>query len=100
MAEAVGRLRIQASHVLYGHTHRAGPFANDDSLEWTLEGGGRLTNTGCWVYEEMFLQRGRSSPYWPGCVVEVRDGPTRPPPILSRLLTEVDPDALKAPGRG
>jgi predicted phosphodiesterase len=100
MGEAVRRMGIEANHVLYGHTHRAGPFANDDSLEWTLEGGGRLTNTGCWVYEEMFLQRGRSSPYWPGCVVEVRDGPTRPPPILSRLLTEVDPDALKAPGRG
>jgi hypothetical protein len=99
MAEAVARLGIGAKHVLYGHTHRAGPFANDDSLEWALRDGGRLTNTGCWVYEAVFLQRGRSSPYWPGCVVEVDDDPTRPPPILSRLLTEVDPDALRAPAR-
>jgi Calcineurin-like phosphoesterase len=96
MAEAVARLGIEASHVLYGHTHRAGPFANDDSLEWSLQGGGRLTNTGCWVYEAAFLQRGRSSPYWPGCVVEVRDAG---PPILSRLLTQVDPDALRGPAR-
>jgi hypothetical protein len=96
MAEVAARLEVSARHVLYGHTHRAGPFANDDSLEWSLQGGGRLTNTGCWVYEEMFLQRGRSSPYWPGSVVEVRDSG---PPILSRLLTEVDPDALKAPAR-
>jgi hypothetical protein len=66
-------------------------------MEWSLRDGGRLTNTGCWVYEEMFLQRGRSSPYWPGSVVEVRDSG---PPILSRVLTEVDPDALKAPARG
>jgi hypothetical protein len=99
MAEAVARLGIGAKHVLYGHTHRAGPFANDDSLEWALRDGGRLTNTGCWVYEAVFLQRGRSSPYWPGCVVEVDDDPSRSPPILSRLLTEVDPDALRAPAR-
>jgi hypothetical protein len=99
MAEAVARLGIRAKHVLYGHTHRAGPFANDDSQEWALRDGGRLTNTGCWVYEAVFLQRGRSSPYWPGCVVEVDDDPSRPPPILSRLLTEVDPDALRAPAR-
>jgi Calcineurin-like phosphoesterase len=100
MAEAVARLGVKARHVLYGHTHRAGPFADDDSLEWSLQDGGRLTNTGCWVYESVFLQRGRSSPYWPGCVVELQDGPTRPPPVLSRLLTEVDPDALRAPARG
>jgi len=98
MAEAVARLSIDARHVLYGHTHRAGPFADDDSLEWSLrDGGGRLTNTGCWVYEALFLARGRSSPYWPGSVVELRDAG---PPVLSRLLTEVDPDALKAPDRG
>jgi predicted phosphodiesterase len=97
MAGAVARLGIEARHVLYGHTHRAGPFANDDSLEWSLQDGGRLTNTGCWVYEAVFLQRGRSSPYWPGCVVELRDSG---PPILSRLLTEVGPGALRAPARG
>ena len=96
MGEAVGRLGIEARHILFGHTHRAGPFANDDSMEWSRDGG-RLTNTGCWVYEAVFLQRGRASPYWPGCVVELRDSG---PPILSRLLTEVDPDALRAPARG
>lgn len=97
MSDVATRLGIEARHVLYGHTHRAGPFADDDSLEWTLPGGGRLTNTGCWVYEALFLQRGRSSPYWPGSVVELLDAG---PPILSRLLAEVDPDALRAPDRG
>ncbi len=97
MSEVVARLGIRADHILYGHTHRAGPFADDDSQEWVLDGGGRLTNTGCWVYESMFLRRGRSSPYWPGSVVELGD---RGPPVLSRLLTEVDPDALRAPDRG
>jgi Calcineurin-like phosphoesterase len=99
MGESIARLGVEARHVIYGHTHRAGPFADDDSLEWSLRTGGRLTNTGCWVYEAVFLQRGRSSPYWPGCIVELDDDPARPP-VLSRLLTEVDPDALKAPGRG
>jgi hypothetical protein len=97
MAESVARLGIEARYVLYGHTHRAGPFTNDDSMEWALRDGGRLTNTGCWVYESLFLQRGRASPYWPGTVVELG---ASGPPLLSRLLTEVDPDALKAPDRG
>ena len=58
LAAAVGRCRgppsgsaIEAEHVMFGHTHRAGPLANDDSLEWVFAGGGRLINSGCWVYE-------------------------------------------------
>ncbi|MDX6656540.1 MAG: hypothetical protein QOH62_1333 [Solirubrobacteraceae bacterium] len=97
MAQTVARLGVEAKHVLYGHTHRAGPYSNDDSMEWVFGDGGRLTNTGCWVYEALFLQRGRSSPYWPGSIVELGDSG---PPVLSRLLTQVDPDALKAPARG
>ena len=88
-------MAIDADHVIFGHTHRAGPFAQDDSLEWTFAGGGRLINSGCWVYEPAFLSRGRSSPFWPGAAVELDDAGA--PPHVVRLLGDVDPDALRAP---
>ena len=34
MAEAVARLGIDADHVIFGHTHRAGPLPDDDAAEW------------------------------------------------------------------
>ena len=96
MSATVERMAITADHVIFGHTHRAGPFANDDSLEWVFAGGGRLINSGCWVYEPAFLSRGRSSPFWPGGAIELDDdGPLR----VVRLLGDVDPDALRAPDR-
>ena len=60
--EVVTRLRVPASHVIFGHTHRAGPLAGDDRNEW-----GRLINIGSWVYEARFMGEdpGRS-PYRPG----------------------------------
>ena len=92
MAEVVARLGIEARHVLYGHTHRAGPFANDDSIEWALHDGGRLTNTGCWVYEDMYLaSAGSESPYWPGSAVLLEDGA---PPRQLRLLEHVPASSL------
>lgn len=94
MSLTAERLAIEAEHVIFGHTHRSGPFAQDDSLEWTFAGGGRLVNSGCWVYEPAFLSRGRSSPFWPGAAVELDD---HGPPRVVRLLGEVDPDALRAP---
>jgi Calcineurin-like phosphoesterase len=92
MGEACERLGIVAEHVLFGHTHRAGPFAADDELEWTIAGHGRLANSGCWVYEEAFLRTGRSSPYWPGGAMEVRP---EGPPVPHRLLEDVDAGALR-----
>lgn len=92
MGEACTRLGIVAEHVIFGHTHRAGPFAADDELEWRVAGHGRLANTGCWVYEETFLRSGRSSPYWPGGAIEVRaDGP----PIAHRLLADAERATLR-----
>ena len=32
--EVVARLRVPASHVIFGHTHRAGPLPADDRSEW------------------------------------------------------------------
>ena len=52
--EVLGRLEVPAQHVIFGHTHRAGPLPGDDPRqpEW-----GRLLNTGSWVYEPAWLGR-------------------------------------------
>jgi hypothetical protein len=89
------RLGIDAEWVLFGHTHRAGPFPERDAdAEWragagTGSPGPRLMNTGCWVYEGVFLgTAGKKSPYWPGTVVELDDDG---PPRLRNLLEDYRP---------
>jgi len=80
MHEALRRLDVRAPHVLFGHTHRAGPLPPDDPVEW-----GRLVNTGSWVHEELFLgDRGRAGPYYPGRAARVDE--TGPPVLLDPLL--------------
>jgi calcineurin-like phosphoesterase family protein len=87
MAAVASSLDFDAGHVLFGHTHRSGPWPRDDPSEWELAGGGRLVNTGSWMYEPAFLGRSPSdSPYWPGTVVVLEDGE---PPRLERLLAEL-----------
>jgi Calcineurin-like phosphoesterase superfamily domain len=84
MAAVASSLGVDSAHVLFGHTHRSGPWPRDDPSEWELAGGGRLVNTGSWMYEPAFLGRSPSeSPYWPGTVVVVEDDE---PPRLERLL--------------
>ncbi len=74
MGDVVTRLGIDARHVIFGHTHRAGPLPRDVE-GWTLPGGARLHNTGSWLREEIFWgdRRDASNPYWPGWVTYVRD---------------------------
>jgi hypothetical protein len=80
MREVVERLGIGAGHVIFGHTHRSGPWPGDDESEWALPGGGRLINSGCWIVDDAF---GSTGPYAPGtCVFVDDDGPPR----LERLL--------------
>lgn len=88
LAEVVRRLEIDAEHVLFGHTHRAGPLARDGAAEWEAGGGTHLHNTGCWVYEPVFVtgQPGQS-PYWPGKTTVVEPGR---PPRLEPVLDDVD----------
>jgi UDP-2,3-diacylglucosamine pyrophosphatase LpxH len=83
MAEVVERLGIAADHILFGHTHRAGPLPGD-SDGWRLPGGAQLTNTGSWTYEDSFLDGSDSSnPYWPGRVAWVDEsGPPRLEDVL------------------
>jgi len=87
MAEAVDRLGLGAAgarHVLFGHTHRAGPRTADAPGEWTTPAGVRLHNSGCWVYERQFLSATPyESPYWPGTAIRVDE---TGPPIALRVL--------------
>jgi Calcineurin-like phosphoesterase len=89
--EMARRLRIDAAHTITGHTHRAGP----EELEagWMLPGGGRLHNTGSWVYADAFHHPGAPpGPYWPGTVTWVED---EGPPRRVRLLNEQPRDELR-----
>jgi hypothetical protein len=86
--EVLDRLDVPAAHVIFGHTHRAGPLPSDDRSEWGATGGGtggtRLVNTGSWVYEPRFVGADPlGSPYRPGFAAVVSgDGP----PALINLL--------------
>ena len=85
MREVVERLEIDASYVIFGHTHRRGPLASEE--DWvTTDGEIRLLNTGSWVHSPTLLRSSaEKSAYWPGtiCVVEGSD-----PPRLEHLLDD------------
>lgn len=95
MSEALSRLRVEADHVLFGHTHRSGPWDDDDRAEWMAPGGTVLHNTGNWVFETHFMSGGGGeSPYWPGTLTVVgADGP----PERRRLLADLGTDDLRSP---
>jgi hypothetical protein len=78
--EVLTRLGVPpATHVIFGHTHRAGPLPGDDRSEW-----GRLLNSGSWLYEPAWLgDSPRESPYRPGFAAIVGDDG---PPELVNLL--------------
>jgi hypothetical protein len=76
--EMAARLGIDDVHVLTGHSHRGGPLPSEP--EWPLPGGGRLHNTGSWVFSSVFHQPGTPpNSYWPGTVtwLEGDDPPRR-----------------------
>lgn len=86
MGEVAARLDLGDAYVVFGHTHRAGPFPDDPESEWRGRGGARLVNSGCWTYDSIFLTpTPGESPYWPGTCVLVED---TGPPVLKRLLLD------------
>jgi hypothetical protein len=93
MGAVVAHLGIDARHVLFGHTHRAGPLPGDDPADWALPAGGGLVNTGSWVYERVHVGDRHGGPYWPGGAVELEDG-AEPRPV--RLLDDVPAARLLA----
>jgi predicted phosphodiesterase len=95
MGEVAARLRLGADHVIFGHTHRAGPRPDDDPSEWSTPSGARLVNAGCWSYDGWFLRdTPQQSPYWPGVCVLVEDVG---PPVLRRLLDDRTKTELAPP---
>ncbi|HEX6689078.1 MAG TPA: metallophosphoesterase [Solirubrobacterales bacterium] len=87
----VARLNLDAAHVITGHTHRGGPWTGDPA--WELASGGRLHNTGSWVFASVF--HGPGTPpgsYWPGTITWLEDSG---PPQHSRLLMEHSRDELR-----
>jgi hypothetical protein len=86
MGEVAARLGLGDAHVVFGHTHRAGPLPGDQSLEWRGRAGTRLVNAGSWTYARVFLTAvPGESPYWPGSCVLVDDAG---PPRIRRLLQD------------
>ena len=78
-------LGVDAAHVVYGHTHCAGPLDWMDPAEWRVPGTAtRLVNTGCWTEEPRINASEMRSPYRPGRGILVED--TGPP----RLVTIAD----------
>jgi hypothetical protein len=75
--EMARRLGLGAANVITGHTHRGGPREGEPA--WQLPGGGRLHNTGSWVFTSAFHHPAAPpSPYWPGTLTWVdEDGPPR-----------------------
>jgi hypothetical protein len=95
MREVLRRLGVTAGHVVFGHTHRSGPWPGDDLVEWTTHAGGRVHNTGSWVYQPHFLSdEPNRSPYWPGTAVLIEEGAA---PRLVRLLGERGHPELRPP---
>ncbi|HEY2717491.1 MAG TPA: metallophosphoesterase [Solirubrobacterales bacterium] len=90
VAEMARRLGVDGGHVIYGHTHRGGPLPGE--AEWELPGGGRLHNTGSWVFASIFHHPGEPpSPYWPGTLTWLED---EGPPRRETLLRDHDHAAM------
>ena len=79
MSGVVRLLGVDAAHVVYGHTHCAGPLDWMDPAEWQVPGTStRLVNTGCWTEEPRINASELRSPYRPGRGILVEDeGPPR-----------------------
>ncbi len=90
--EMARHLQIDAAHTITGHTHRGGPEAGD--ADWALPSGGRLHNTGSWVFADAFHHPGLPpGPYWPGTVTWVEDDG---PPRRVRLLLDHPHETMRA----
>jgi hypothetical protein len=90
--QVVQCLGISARHVVFGHTHRAGPLPGDETGEWASPNGARLLNTGSWLLEPIFLGAApQTSPYRPGFAAIVE------PDAAPRLLNMLDGVSRPAP---
>lgn len=86
MGEVARLLGVDAAHIIFGHTHRAGPLPDDDPAEWRAPAGAALHNAGCWTQEPIFATGGPASPYWGGRALVLGDDG---PPRLERVVTDL-----------
>ncbi len=95
MAEVLQRLHVRADWVVFGHVHRLGPLAADDSGQWRdPRSGASFLNTGAWLYEPRLVAHSRPPhPYWPGGAIVLEDG-VSPRPV--GLLDGLEPAQLWA----
>jgi UDP-2,3-diacylglucosamine pyrophosphatase LpxH len=95
MGEVAERLEAGAGHLIFGHTHRAGPLGEDSWTEWTGTTGVRLLNTGSWTFDGWFVgATAQESVYWPGgSVILEPEGP----PVLRRLLDDRTREEIRPP---
>ena len=94
-AQVITGLGVSAPHVIFGHTHRAGPLPGDDETDWATPDG-RMINAGCWVYDRQFVNDGPRSAYWPGTCVALEE---ERPPELRRLLGDFERAELEPEDR-
>jgi UDP-2,3-diacylglucosamine pyrophosphatase LpxH len=93
---AMERWQTPPAHVIFGHTHRAGPLASLDAPHrWRATWAGRpveLWNCGSWLYDsERALTEEYYRTRWPGTVVLIPDGE---PPRVQSLLKDLSADDL------
>ena len=81
MAGTLALLGVDAPHVIFGHTHCAGPLPWMDQAEWRVNGTTALMNTGCWT-EEPAIDTTDRSPYRPGYGVLVEEDVAIPPRLV------------------
>jgi predicted phosphodiesterase len=99
MGQVAAQLQLGDGYVVFGHTHRAGPFPGDEQGEWRGSSGARLVNTGSWVFAAIFLgSSGPANPYWPGGAVVVEE--TGPPQPVNLLADRTPADLLVAAAPG
>jgi hypothetical protein len=93
IGEVLSRLGVRAPYAIFGHTHRAGPQAADETSEWQTSTGTALLNTGSWVHDPNWTGDSTAgSPYRPGFAVLLSDDEA---PRLINLLDA--PRRLPAP---
>jgi hypothetical protein len=96
--QVLARLGTGAEHVIFGHTHRAGPLPDDHQHEWRSADGTWMHNTGSWVYASYFLGSDPGhSPYRPGFAYLVDD--EGPPELVNILDGRWRPRGVR-PARG
>ncbi|MGH2902536.1 MAG: metallophosphoesterase [Solirubrobacteraceae bacterium] len=79
MGEVAATLGLGDVHVVFGHTHRPGPFAGDDRSVSRGRLGARLVNCGCWLEHGMRANAGahaKATAAWQApCVIVENSGP-------------------------